>query len=46
MFYVQHAAISKDLCDRAWHAHRLGYSQVLIIASEFVVTIIVLWCHK
>ena len=32
-FYVQHADVNEDLCDRTRCAHGLGYSQVLIIAS-------------
>ena len=39
-FYVQRAAVNEDLCGRAWRAHSLGFSQVIITASKFVITIV------
>ena len=32
-FYVQHADVNEDSCDRARRAQSLRYSQVIIIAS-------------
>ena len=39
-FYVHHAYVNEDLCDSARRAHGLDYSQALVIASSFVVTIV------